>query len=47
MIETAIEEMGAKNVDFALNPEELEESVKDAVKHAVRDAVKDALVAEP
>jgi phosphatidylserine/phosphatidylglycerophosphate/cardiolipin synthase-like enzyme len=47
MIETAIQEMGAKNVEFALNPEELEDSVKDAVKHAVRAAVKDAVVADP
>jgi cardiolipin synthase A/B len=47
MIETAIEEMGGKNVEFALNAEELEDSVKDAVKHAIRAAVKDAVVAEP
>jgi cardiolipin synthase len=46
MIETAIQEMGGKNVEFALNPEELEDSVKDAVKHAVRAAVKDAVVAD-
>jgi phosphatidylserine/phosphatidylglycerophosphate/cardiolipin synthase-like enzyme len=47
MIETAIQEMGGKNVEFALDPEELEDSVKDAVKHAVKAAVKDAVVSEP
>jgi phosphatidylserine/phosphatidylglycerophosphate/cardiolipin synthase-like enzyme len=47
MIETAIQEMGGKSLEFALNPEELEDSVKDAVKHAVKAAVKDAVVAEP
>ena len=46
MIETAIEEMGVEGVEFALNPEELEDSVKDAVKHAVKTAVKDAVVVE-
>jgi phosphatidylserine/phosphatidylglycerophosphate/cardiolipin synthase-like enzyme len=46
LIETAIEEMGGK-VEFALNPEELEDSVKDAVKHAVKAAVRDAVTAEP
>jgi phosphatidylserine/phosphatidylglycerophosphate/cardiolipin synthase-like enzyme len=46
MIETAIEEMGGKPVEFALNTEELEDSIKDAVKHAVKTAVKDAVVAE-
>jgi cardiolipin synthase len=47
MIETAIQEMGGKNVEFALDPEELEDSVKDAVKHAVKAAVRDAVVSEP
>jgi cardiolipin synthase A/B len=47
MIETAIEEMGGKDLEFALNPEELEDTVKDAVKHAVKAAVRDAVVAEP
>ncbi len=46
MIETAMQEMGGKDVEFALNPEELEDSVKDAVKHAVKAAVKDAVVVE-
>jgi hypothetical protein len=46
MIETVIQEMGGENVEFALNPEELEDSVKDAVKHAVKAAVKDAVVVE-
>jgi cardiolipin synthase A/B len=45
MIESAMREIG--DVELALNPEELEDSVKDAVKHAVRAAVKDAVVAEP
>jgi phosphatidylserine/phosphatidylglycerophosphate/cardiolipin synthase-like enzyme len=44
MIESAMREIG--DVELALNPEELEDSVKDAVKHAVRDAVKDAVVTE-
>jgi phosphatidylserine/phosphatidylglycerophosphate/cardiolipin synthase-like enzyme len=47
IIETAMEEMGGKHVDFALNAEELEDSVKDAVKHAVKAAVRDAIVVEP
>ena len=47
MIETAIQEMGGKSVEFALNPEELEDSIKDAVKHAVKAAVKDAIIVEP
>jgi cardiolipin synthase len=46
MIETAIQEMGGKSVEFSMNSEELEDSVKDAVKHAVKTAVKDAVVAE-
>lgn len=46
LIETAIQEMG-ESVEFALNPEELEDSVKDAIKHAVRDAVQDAVLPEP
>jgi hypothetical protein len=46
LIETAVQEVGAKSVEFALDPEELEDSVKHAVKHAVREAVRDA-VAEP
>ncbi len=47
MIETAMQEMGGKRLDFAVNAEELEDSVKDAVKHAVKAAVRDAIVAEP
>jgi D-aminopeptidase len=47
MIETAIQEMGGKSVEFALNPEELEDSIKDAVKHAVKAVVRDAVIAEP
>jgi cardiolipin synthase len=46
MIESAIQEMGVDGVEFALNPEELEDSVRDAVKHAVKTAVKDAVVVE-
>ena len=47
MIETAIQEMGGKSMELALNAEELEDSVKDAVKHAVKAVVKDAVVVEP
>ena len=47
MIETAIQEMGGKDVELVLNPEELEDSVKDAVKHAVKAVVRDAVAAEP
>jgi polyphosphate kinase len=47
LIETVIQEMGGKSLKFALNPEELEDSVKDAVKHAVKAAVKEAVMAEP
>jgi cardiolipin synthase len=47
MIETAIQEMGGNAVEFALNPEELEDTVKDAVKHAVKNALKEAVAAEP
>jgi phosphatidylserine/phosphatidylglycerophosphate/cardiolipin synthase-like enzyme len=47
IIETALQEMGGERVDFALNAEELEDSVKDAVKHAVKAAVRDAIVVEP
>ena len=47
MIETVIQEMGGKDVELVLNPEELEDSVKDAVKHAVKAVVRDAVAAEP
>jgi cardiolipin synthase A/B len=47
VVESVIQEIGNGEVELALNPEELEDTVKDAVKHAVRAAVKDAVVVEP
>jgi phosphatidylserine/phosphatidylglycerophosphate/cardiolipin synthase-like enzyme len=46
VIENVIQEIGAGEVELALKPEELEDTVKDAVKHAVRAAIKDAVIVE-